>query len=165
MNHLPFNDRAKINYDHPDSLETSLLISHIKQLKQGESIAVPSYDYNQHARTDVTTLLDPRKIIIIDGILIFSDPELLSLMDIKIFVDTDDDIRLIRRITRDTKERSRSLESVIEQYSKFVRPMHQLFVEPSKRKADIIVPAGEGIQTAALDLCVSRLREIINVYQ
>lgn len=165
MNHLPFNERAKINYDHPDSLETSLLISHIKQLKQGESIHVPSYDYNQHARIDMTTILSPRKIIIIDGILIFSDPELLSLMDIKIFVDTDDDIRLIRRITRDTKERSRSLESVIQQYSEFVRPMHQLFVEPSKRKADIIVPAGEGIQAAALDLCVSRLREIINVFQ
>lgn len=162
MNHLPFEERAQINYDHPDSLETSLLVSHLKDLKRGQSVAVPIYDYNTHSRTTESTAMAPRKIVIIDGILIFSDPELLPLMDIKIFVDTEDDIRLIRRITRDTKERSRSLESVIEQYSKFVRPMHQLFVEPSKRKADIIVPAGEGIQTAALDMCVSRLRELIN---
>ena len=161
--HLSYDDRSNINYDHPESLETELFIEHLKSLKQGQTVNIPQYCYKTHLRkVDRTTTIFPKRIIILDGILIFSDPELLSLMDMKIFVDADDDIRLIRRIQRDTVERQRSVSSIIEQYINTVRPMHNLFVEPSKSKADIIVPAGQGIQTVALEMCVSRLREIIH---
>lgn len=165
LHHLSLEDRGKVNFDHPDSLDTSLLIDHVQQLKNGQEVHIPTYDFNTHSRTSVTLHIQPRKIILVDGILIFSEPELIRLMDLKIFVDTADDIRLIRRIGRDTRERGRSVESVIDQYMKTVRPMHDLYVEPSKRKADIIVPAGDGISPAALEMCVSRLREIINFYQ
>jgi len=165
LSHLSMEERKSVNFDHPDSLETSLLVEHILELKRGKQVDVPIYDFGNHMRTSETDCVSARRIIIIDGILIFSEPELMKLMDMKIFVDTEDDIRLIRRINRDIKERQRTVESVIEQYQNTVRPMHQLYVEPSKRGADIIVPAGQGIQTVALDMCVSRLREIINVYQ
>jgi len=165
LNHLSIEDRTKVNFDHPSALETSLLIKHINQLKLGQPVDVPIYDFGTHSRTERTETVLPRRIVIVDGILIFAEPDLLSQMDMRIFVDTDDDLRLIRRIQRDIKERQRSVDSVIEQYTKFVRPMHQCYVEPSKRVADIIVPAGQGIQPVALDMCVSRLREIINIYQ
>ncbi|KAJ1413004.1 P-loop containing nucleoside triphosphate hydrolase protein [Ochromonadaceae sp. CCMP2298] len=165
LSHLSMDERASNNFDHPDALDTSLMITHLMELKQGKTVQVPIYDFATHTRTAATESLTPRRIIILDGILIFAEPELLPLMDMKIFVDTDDDIRLIRRIQRDIKERNRSVDSVMEQYVNTVRPMHQLYVEPSKRGADIIVPAGQGIQTVALDMCVSRLREIINFYQ
>eukprot|EP01038_Epipyxis_sp_PR26KG_P007596 gene7596-10345_t len=167
LRHLTIEQRAMVNFDHPNSLDTPLLIEHLEQLRRGLSVEIPTYDFTTHSRAPVTCLVQPRRIIIVEGILIFSDPELVSLMDMKIFVDLEDDIRLIRRIKRDNIERKRSVESIIEQYTKTVRPMHQLYVEPSKRKADIIVPAsnGNGIQTVALEMCVSRLREIINFYQ
>jgi len=165
LNHLSIEERTNVNFDHPSALETSLLIEHIHQLKLGNPVDVPIYDFGTHSRTQRTETVHPRRIVIVDGILIFAEPELLSQMDMRIFVDTDDDLRLIRRIQRDIKERQRSVESVIEQYTKYVRPMHLCYVEPSKRLADIIVPAGHGIQPVALDMCVSRLREIINFYQ
>ena len=165
LRHLSLEERSNINFDHPNSLDTDLLIEHIKQLKMGKQVNIPCYDFTTHSRTPETSVIMPRKIIIVDGILIFSEPKLLDLMDMKIFVDTEDDMRLIRRINRDTNERGRNVQSVIDQYIKTVRPMHQLYVEPSKRNADIIVPAGQGIQAVALDMCVSRLREIINFYQ
>lgn len=165
ISHLSFDDRSRVNFDHPDSLDTTLLVDQLKLLKDGIPVNVPLYDFTSHSRTNETLLIQPRKIIIIDGILIFSEQDLLNEMHLKIFVDTEDDIRLIRRLKRDTTERQRSVESVIDQYIRTVRPMHQLYVEPSKRKADIIVPAGQGIQPAALDMCVSRMREIINIYQ
>jgi uridine kinase len=165
LDHLSMEDRAKNNFDHPDSLDTALLIKHLQLLKAGKTIQVPTYDFNTHTRTMVSTTIEPRKVILVDGILIFAESELVQLMDLKIFVDTDDDIRLIRRIQRDTIERGRTTESIIEQYLRTVRPMHDLYVEPSKRKADIILPAGDGIPPAALEMCISRLREIINFYQ
>lgn len=165
LSHIPLQARAEVNFDHPKALDTSLLVQHLIQLKNGEAVNVPIYDFATHTRTENIELIAPRPIIIVDGILIFAEPELLSLMDMKIFVDTEDDLRLIRRIKRDITERQRSIESVISQYTKTVRPMHLLYVEPSKRGADIIVPAGQGIQEVALDMCVSRLREIINLHK
>jgi uridine kinase len=163
LSHLSFKERSQINFDHPNSLETDLLIKHLKELKQMKSINKPLYDFTRHARIqDTYETVKPRPIIIVDGILIFAELELLNLFDMKIFVDTDDDIRFIRRLIRDTTERNRTTMSVIAQYEETVRPMHLTYVEPSKRNADIIVPAGKGIRTVALDMCVSRLREIIN---
>lgn len=167
LSHLPLNERAAVNFDHPDSLETDLLVEHLRALKRlRRSVKKPIYDFTKHSRIDSSfDIVEPRPIIIVDGILIFSEPQLLELFDMKIFVDTDDDIRFIRRLSRDTHERDRTTDSVITQYEKTVRPMHLTYVEPSKRNADIIVPAGKGIQTVALDMCVSRLREIINFHQ
>lgn len=165
LRHLTMEERGKVNFDHPDSLDTQLLCHHLRALKAGQVIATPTYDFTTHSRATSELLIEPRKIILVDGILIFAEPDLVGLMDMKIFVDTDDDIRLIRRIQRDTVERGRNVQQIIDQYVKTVRPMHQIYVEPSKRKADIIVPAGHGIQPVALDMCVSRLREIINFYQ
>lgn len=159
ISHLSFEERAKQNFDHPNSLETSLLVEHIKQLRDGHSIGVPSYDYSTHSRKVGVTEALARPVILIEGILIFSDPELLKLMDIKVFVDTEDDIRLIRRIERDTQERGRDVPGVIAQYLATVRPMHIEFVEPSKRNADIIVPVG--LNSVALNLVVSNLRAYI----
>jgi uridine kinase len=165
LHHLSLQERAEVNFDHPSALDTELLVKHLHQLKNGEVVNVPIYSFATHTRTPNTELVTPRRIIILDGILIFAEPQLLSLMDMKIFVDTEDDLRLIRRIKRDITERQRSIESVITQYTRTVRPMHLLYVEPSKRCADIIVPAGQGIQPVALDMCVSRLREIISVQE
>jgi uridine kinase len=146
----------QVNFDHPDSLETPLLIRHIKDLKAGHSIEQPIYNFTTHRRLDSTQRLDPREIIIIDGILIFVDRELRELMDIKIFVDTDADERLIRRIRRDILERGRSIESVMHQYMSTVKPMHLEFVEPSKHWADVIIPRGaENI--VAIDMVVSKI--------
>jgi uridine kinase len=147
---------AAINFDHPDSLETPLMIRHIRALKAGRSIDEPIYNFTTHRRLDSTHRLDPREIIIIDGILIFIDKELRELMDIKIFVDTDADERLIRRIRRDILERGRSMESVMQQYMSTVKPMHLEFVEPSKHWADVIIPRG-AMNTVAIDMVVSKI--------
>ena len=147
---------AAINFDHPDSLETPLMIRHIRELKAGRSIDEPIYNFTTHRRLDSTHRLDPREIIIIDGILIFIDKELRELMDIKIFVDTDADERLIRRIRRDILERGRSMESVMQQYMSTVKPMHLEFVEPSKHWADVIIPRG-AMNTVAIDMVVSKI--------
>ncbi len=149
--HLTFEERTKQNFDHPSALETDLMIRHLKALKNGNQVEIPVYDFTKHLRKDETRTVKPRKIILIDGILIFTEKELRELMDIKLYVDTDDDIRLIRRIQRDIVERDRSLEKVLTQYQKFVRPMHLEFVEPTKRYADIIIPRG-GENQVALDM-------------
>ena len=161
ISHLSLEDRGECNFDHPDSLETSLLIEHIKQLKAKIGVHIPSYDYATHSRvTNSGEDARSRPIIIVEGILILSDPELHELIDIKIFVDTDDDIRLIRRIQRDTAERGRTVQSVVSQYLRTVQPMHIQFVVPSKRNANIIVP--EGLNSVALDLVVSKLKIVLD---
>ncbi|MGQ9517605.1 MAG: uridine kinase [Anaerolineae bacterium] len=160
LSHLPPEERMKVNFDHPDSLETDLMIRHIRQLLAGQPAEIPVYDFTQHVRTQSTRRVEPRPIILIEGILIFVDPALRQLMDVRIYVDTDADIRFIRRLQRDIQERGRSLESVIRQYMETVRPMHLEFVEPSKRYADIIIPEG-GYNVVALDMIVARIRALL----
>lgn len=154
--HLTYEEREKINFDHPDSFETERMVADIRKLKDGMSIECPVYDYTVHNRKTETMTIEPRPIILIEGILIFVDTRLCDLMDIKIFVDTDADIRLIRRIHRDMKTRSRTLESILTQYMETVKPMHDAFVAPSKRKADIVVQEG-GKNVVAFDMIVNRL--------
>ncbi len=154
---ISFEERVKTNYDHPDSFETDLLIEHLKQLKNGHSIECPVYSFSEHTRTKDTRKIDPTKVIIVEGILIFQNPELLNMLDIRIFVDTDPDVRILRRILRDVKERGRSLDSVVTQYLSTVKPMHEQFVEPSKRNADIIVLEG-GYNLVALDMIIQRIQ-------
>jgi uridine kinase len=158
---LPPVQRAEVNFDHPNSLDNDLLISHVRLLKAGRPAKLPVYDFSTHSRTDKTILISPRKVIIVEGILIFAEPELRPLFDIKIFVDTDSDLRFIRRLQRDISERGRTTESVIHQYLKTVRPMHLEFVEPSKRYADLIIPEG-GFNTAALDMVVARIESLLH---
>ncbi len=157
LGHLPFEERVKQNFDHPASLETELMIRHIQALMEGYPVEVPVYDFELHTRKDETITATPSEVILIDGILIFSEPDLLELMDVKIFVDTDDDVRLLRRLQRDIEERGRSVDSVLNQYEKFVRPMHLEFVEPSKRYADIIIPRG-GKNKVALEMVTALIR-------
>ena len=157
LTHLPFEERCKVNYDHPDAFETGLLIRDLEALRRGEAIQSPTYDYTVHDRSDVTLEILPAKAVIVEGILIFENKALRDLMDIKIFVDTDADVRILRRLTRDMQERGRSLESIIEQYLTTVKPMHEAFVEPSKKYADIIVPTG-GRNAVAQDMIVERIR-------
>lgn len=156
---LPENERAQINFDHPNSLETSLLITHVRQLKNWQTVEIPVYDFKHHQRTEETITVLPQPVILVEGILIFAEPELRRLFDVKIFVDTDSDLRFIRRLQRDIVERGRSPESVIEQYLKTVRPMHLEFVEISKRYADVIIPEG-GFNTVALDMVVARIQAL-----
>ncbi len=158
--HLSLEERAALNYDHPNSLETKLLIKHIKRLLKGEAVPVPVYDFTEHRRTAEITLVEPAPIILVDGILIFTKRKLRDLMDIKVFVDTPPDIRFIRRLERDMHERGRSLDSVVLQYLETVRPMHIKFVEPSKQFADVIIPNG-GLNRVAMAMVVSRLRELL----
>ena len=160
LSHLPPEKRSEVNFDHPNSLETELLIQHIQQLKVGQPIDLPIYDFKTHTRTSQTRPLHPQPIILVEGILIFAEPKLLPLYDIKIFVDTDADIRFIRRLQRDIQERGRTTESVIDQYLATVRPMHLEFVEYSKRYADIIIPEG-GFNTVAIDMVVARVLELL----
>lgn len=162
MSHLPLPERARLNYDHPDSLETELLIKQVKQLLEGKSVHIPVYDFTNHRRTAETKRVDPCPIILIDGILIFTDPVLRDLMDIKVYVDTDPDVRFIRRLQRDIRERGRSLESIIEQYMGTVRLMHMEFVEPSKRYADVIVPHG-GLNKVAMEMVTTRLIALLQL--
>ncbi len=156
---LSFEDRSSQNYDHPNSLETELMVSHIKDLLQGIPAAIPRYDFSNHLRSDEVVQAEPSRIILLEGILIFAEPDLLDLMDIKIFIDTDADVRFIRRLNRDMEERGRSMESVIEQYMATVRPMHLQFVEPSKRMADVIIPEG-GHNDIAMDMVVALLESL-----
>ena len=152
LTHLSLDDRRKVNYDHPDSLETSLLTEHLKTLKAGQAIERPDYDFTVHNRRAQTVRIDPKPVIVVEGILIFESAELRSLMDLKVFVDTDADMRFIRRLRRDIVERGRTPHSVMDQYLATVRPMHLEFVEPSKRYADIIIP--EGYNPVSVDLVV-----------
>ena len=157
---LTIHQRQETNYDHPNSLETELLIEHIRQLKEYQPIELPVYDFKTHTRTNLTIHIEPSPIILVEGILIFAEPELREYFDIKIFVDTDADIRFIRRLERDINERGRSSASVIHQYMTTVRPSHLEFVEPSKRYADIIVPEG-GLNTVAMDMIVARIHALL----
>lgn len=157
---LPPEAKAKVNFDHPNSLDTELLIEHLNVLSSGEAINLPVYDFSIHSRTEKTVRINPKPVIIVEGILIFSEPKLRPLFDVKIFVDTDPDIRFIRRLKRDIEERGRTPNSVIDQYLSTVRPMHLEFVEPSKRYADIIMPEG-GYNIRALELVVARVQEML----
>jgi uridine kinase len=157
---LPKDVLDRKNFDHPDSLETELLVRHLHALKQGHVIEAPIYDFRLHRRTPETRRVFPKRIVLVEGILIFAEPELRKLFDVKVFVDTDADVRLIRRIRRDIAERGRTLESVVEQYYATVRPMHLEFVEPSKRWADLIVPEG-GENAAAMEFLFARLERLL----
>lgn len=161
QSHLAFEERIKTNYDHPFAFDNDLLISHLNLLLEGKSIEKPIYDFEVHTRKKETITVCPKDIIILEGILLLSDERIRDLLDIKIFVDTDSDVRIIRRITRDIKERGRSLDSVIEQYMKTVRPAHMQFIEPSKKYADIIIPEG-GYNKVAIDIIVAKINSIIN---
>lgn len=154
---MTYDQRARVNYDHPDAFDTELLCEHIRELKAGRSVRIPVYDYTIHNRSDRTILVPPNPVIILEGIMILAEPSLVELMDFKIFVDTDADERILRRIERDVKERERSLDSVIRQYRETVKPMHEQFVEPSKRKADIIIPEG-GRNDAAMKVILELIR-------
>lgn len=157
---LPPTQRAEVNFDHPNSLETDLLIHHIACLRDNQAVEVPIYDFSTHSRTDKTYTVQPRRVILVEGILIFTEAPLRNMFDVKIFVDTDSDLRFIRRLERDLTERGRTTESVIKQYQLTVRPMHMEFVEPSKRYADVIIPEG-GHNTAALDMVVARVEALL----
>jgi uridine kinase len=157
---LPIAQRDQVNFDHPNSLDTELLIEHIKELKTFKPIQMPVYDFKTHQRTNQTVRIDPQPVILVEGILIFADRELRELFDVKIYVDTDPDIRFIRRLERDIAERGRTTESVIRQYMSTVRPMHLEFVEPSKRYADVIIPEG-GWNTVAMDMVVARINALL----
>ncbi|GIK84261.1 MAG: uridine kinase [Patescibacteria group bacterium] len=158
--HIPMEKRFHTNYDHPDSLETDLLIKHIKQLKKGKSVQRPTYDFTNHNRSKETVLIEPKQIILIEGILIFADEQLRKQINMKIFVDTDGDLRLARRLVRDVAERGRTFEQGIEQYLLFTKPMHEQFVEPSKRFADIIIPEG-GFNAVATQMIQSQITAVL----
>jgi uridine kinase len=158
--HLSYEERAKINYDHPQAFDNKLLISHIQALKQRIPVQIPVYDFATHLRTEETVQLKPSKIIMVEGILIFENKVLRDLMDIKVFVDTDSDIRVLRRIERDMNERGRTLESIMEQYRSTVRPMNIEFVEPSKRYADVIIPEG-GYNLIGIDMIIAKIKNVI----
>lgn len=160
LSDLPKNQRMEVNFDHPDSLDSALLIQHVLQLKDNQPIDLPLYDFKTHTRTRETQRIEPKPVIMVEGILIFADPELRKLMDVKIFVDTDADIRFIRRLERDIRERGRTTEIVVHQYLSTVRPMHLDFVEPSKRYADVIVPEG-GFNTVAMEMVAARLEAML----
>jgi uridine kinase len=157
---LPPVQRTEVNFDHPNSLDSELLIRHIKQLKNGQPVEVPIYDFATHSRTERTYSVQARGVILVEGILLFAEPALRDLFDVKLFVDTDSDIRFIRRLQRDIAERGRTTDSVIHQYITTVRPMHLEFVEPSKRYADVIIPEG-GFNAAALDMVVARIETLL----
>jgi len=160
QNDIPFEQRLQVNYDHPASLETSLLVQHLLELRAGRAIEMPVYDFAQFTRTSETTRVEPRPVILVEGILIFVDPALRGLFDIKIFVDAPGDLRFIRRLQRDLTERERTPDSVIRQYLETVRPMHIEFVEPTKRYADLILPEG-GFNTVGVDVIVARVRDML----
>lgn len=157
---MPFEERCKLNYDHPDSFDTDLLVRDLRLLKAGQAVQCPTYDYTVHNRSDVTIEVKPAKVVIVEGILIFENQALRDQMDVKLFVDTDADVRILRRLVRDVKERGRSLDSVVGQYLTTVKPMHEAFVEPSKRNADIIVPNG-GENTTAIEMLAHHIRSLI----
>lgn len=157
---LPEAQRDLVNFDHPDSLETDLLVHHLRELRQWRPVDIPVYDFTTHTRTSRTLRVEPQPVILVEGILIFAEPALRELFDVKIFVDTAPDIRFIRRLQRDLVERGRTVDSVIRQYETTVRPMHLEFVEPSKRYADVIIPEG-GLNTVAMDMVVARIEALL----
>ena len=159
--HLPPNLREQVNFDHPDSLETELLVEHLHRWREGHSIAVPVYDFRTHRRTEQTIRLEPQRVALVEGILVFAEPKLRELFDVKLYVDADADIRFIRRLQRDLSERGRTMQSVVEQYLNTVRPMHLEFVEPSKRYADVIIPEG-GYNQVAMDMVVARIERLLS---
>lgn len=161
LSHLPLEERRQFNFDHPDALDTPLLIQHLQELRQGRSVEVPHYDFATYCRLPETRTVHPCPVVIVEGILILTEPALRTLIDLKLYVDTDADLRLIRRIKRDIAERGRTLESVVEQYLATVRPMHLEFVEPSKRYADVIIPQG-GQNVAALELVAARVLSLLD---
>ncbi|MEI2403680.1 uridine kinase [Niallia taxi] len=160
QSHLPFEERLETNYDHPLAFDTDLLIEHIQTLLQYKKIEKPVYNYAMHTRSDETILVEPRDVIIVEGILILEDERLRNLMDMKLYVDTDADLRIIRRLVRDIQDRGRTMDSVIDQYVNVVRPMHNQFIEPTKRYADIIIPEG-GQNHVAIDLMVTKIQTIL----
>ena len=161
LSDLPPDQKAAVNFDHPDSLETELMIKHIHKLKNGHSVELPIYDFSTHSRTGKTIRVDPKRVIIVEGILIFAVPELRKLFDVKLFVDTNADVRFIRRLQRDIAERGRTTEMVIHQYLTTVRPMHLEFAEPSKRYANVIIPEG-GLNAVAMDMVIARIESLLN---
>jgi uridine kinase len=162
LSHLPLEERAKINFDHPDSFDNTLFLEHVDALIAGQTVPMPVYDYATYVRFPHVAAVAPRPVVLIEGILIFADAAIRARMDVKIFVDAESDLRIIRRIQRDTRSRGRTVESVIEQYLKTVRPMHLEFVEPSKRYADIIIPNG-GLNAIAIDMIVARIERLLAV--
>lgn len=157
---LPPAQKIEINFDHPNSLETELMIEHVKALKKGKAVDIPVYDFSTHSRTEETVRVEPQRVIIVEGILIFAERQLRELFDMKLFVDTDPDIRFIRRLERDIAERGRTMDMVIQQYLGTVRPMHLEFVDPSKRYADVIIPEG-GLNQVAMDMVVARIESLL----
>lgn len=163
QSHMSFEERLETNYDHPLAFDTDLLIEQLKQLMAGEAVDIPVYDYTNHTRSEEVIHQEPKEVIILEGIMILENQRLRDLMDIKIFVDTDDDLRIIRRIQRDMTERGRSLDSIIDQYLGVVKKMHEQFIEPTKKYADVIIPEGAH-NTVAIDLMVSKIRMILNTH-
>ncbi|HEY8436512.1 MAG TPA: uridine kinase [Haloplasmataceae bacterium] len=157
---IPFEERLKVNYDHPDAIDMDLLYEHLKALLDGAIIEKPTYDFTRHTRSERTETIHPTRIIIVEGIMVLYDPRLRQLMDIKLYVDTDADIRFIRRLLRDIKERGRSIDSVVTQYTTTVKPMHNQFVEPTKRYADLIIPEG-GNNRVAIDIISTKIKQLI----
>ncbi len=160
---IPFEERKKTNYDHPDALETDLLVEHLKDLRAGRSIQCPVYDYTRHTRSDDVTVIEPRTIILLEGILVLNDPQLREQMDIKIFVEADADERILRRVKRDVQERGRDLDGIIEQYLTTVKPMHYRYVEPSKAQADLVI--NSGLNDVAFDVISEKIRSILSTNQ
>ncbi len=159
LSDLPHDQRTAVNFDHPDSLDTELFIEHIKTLQRFEPIQMPVYDFSRHARTEEVIVVEPHRVILVEGILIFTEPRLRELLDMRIYVDTEDDVRFIRRLQRDTVERGRTMESVINQWMQTVRPMHLEFVEPSKRYAHVIIPEG-GRNEVAMDMVITQIQAL-----
>lgn len=164
QSHLSMEDRVKTNYDHPNAFDNNLLVSHLESLLNGHSIQKPSYDFSIHNRIEDTTKVEPKEIVIVEGILILEDPRIRELLDIKIYVDTDADVRIIRRMVRYINERGRTMESVINQYLNVVKPMHNQFTEPTKKFADIIIPEG-GHNKVAIDIIVAKIKEVLGKYE
>ncbi len=162
--HLPFEERAEFNFDHPNAFETELCVRQLDALVAGHAVQTPEYDYAHHVRLESTHTVEPRPVILLDGILVLAEPDFRERMDIKLYVDTPDDVRLIRRIHRDLLERERSIESILSQYERTVRPMHLEFVEPSKRFADIIIPGG-GMNEVAMEMVLARVATLVNPIQ
>ena len=161
LSHFTYAERSMVNFDHPDSLETELLAAHLGELLEGHDVDVPTYEFASHTRGQATLRISPTPVVILDGILVLADSELRDLMDLSVFVDTEPDIRLIRRVRRDTVKRGRTAESVLDQYERTVRPMHLEFVEPSRRHADMTVPGG-GYNSVAVDLLVTKVRGLVS---
>ncbi len=157
---IPLEERRKLNYDHPDSLETELMLEHLRKLRSGEAIDCPVYDYSQHNRSDRTVRIEPKKIIVVEGILLLADPRTRDLLDIKIYVEADADERILRRIVRDVKERGRDIDNIVEQYLTTVKPMHYLYVEPTRAKADLVI--NSGMNNVAFDIVQSKIKLLLD---